>query len=268
MPVQLTFEDRRHFTRAGKPKKRPGPKPSAFPNVRHRPRARAQVLESAARHDAREAWAPELPRTDALRGVRARRAQDASRRLPRRGVLRAGRSPPSHRRGRRQRCPRARHEELLRACQSPLQRSARPRPRPGLGRSLPPSRSHERAPGTQRDRLLPLELQEAPGRDERSCRASTRARRRVGSRAGRRSARKTTAHVPARKRAPCSYARAWQKHGLIHPGETTTSAELRAHAPRWRDAIPSSHPTRMREPKARLLPLSASRAAARDWLGP
>jgi putative transposase len=38
IPVQMTFEDRRRFTLAGKPKKRPGPKPSAFPNVRHRPR--------------------------------------------------------------------------------------------------------------------------------------------------------------------------------------------------------------------------------------
>ena len=37
-PVQLSFEDRRRFTLAGKPKKRPGPKPSAFANVRHRPR--------------------------------------------------------------------------------------------------------------------------------------------------------------------------------------------------------------------------------------
>jgi putative transposase len=37
-PVQLTFEDRRRFTVAGNSKKRPGPKPSAFPNVRHRAR--------------------------------------------------------------------------------------------------------------------------------------------------------------------------------------------------------------------------------------
>jgi len=39
LPVQMSFEDRRQFTLAGKRKKRPGPKPSAFPNVRHRPRA-------------------------------------------------------------------------------------------------------------------------------------------------------------------------------------------------------------------------------------
>jgi len=32
-------EDRRRYTMAGEPKKRPGPKPSAFPNVRHRTRA-------------------------------------------------------------------------------------------------------------------------------------------------------------------------------------------------------------------------------------
>jgi putative transposase len=37
-PVQLSFEDRRRLTKEGKRKKRPGPKPSAFPNVRHRPR--------------------------------------------------------------------------------------------------------------------------------------------------------------------------------------------------------------------------------------
>jgi putative transposase len=37
-PVQLTFEERRRLTLAGKRKKRPGPKPGTFPNVRHRPR--------------------------------------------------------------------------------------------------------------------------------------------------------------------------------------------------------------------------------------
>ena len=39
VPVQLSFADRRRFTKEGKPKNRPGPKPSAFANVRHRPRA-------------------------------------------------------------------------------------------------------------------------------------------------------------------------------------------------------------------------------------
>ena len=39
VPVQMSFEDRRRFTKAGRPKERPGPKPSAFPNVRHRTRA-------------------------------------------------------------------------------------------------------------------------------------------------------------------------------------------------------------------------------------
>ena len=38
-PVQMSFDDRRLFTRAGRRKKRPGPKPRAFPNVRHRERA-------------------------------------------------------------------------------------------------------------------------------------------------------------------------------------------------------------------------------------
>src|SRR3954468_3037270 len=38
-PVQMTFEDRRKLTLAGKVKKRPGPKPRAFGNVRHRQRA-------------------------------------------------------------------------------------------------------------------------------------------------------------------------------------------------------------------------------------
>src|SRR3954454_8743818 len=38
-PVQMTFEDRRKLTLAGKAKKRPGPKPRAFGNVRHRQRA-------------------------------------------------------------------------------------------------------------------------------------------------------------------------------------------------------------------------------------
>src|SRR4051795_2748756 len=37
--VQMTFADRRKYTLAGKRKKRPGPKPSAFANVRHRSRA-------------------------------------------------------------------------------------------------------------------------------------------------------------------------------------------------------------------------------------
>jgi REP element-mobilizing transposase RayT len=39
VPVQLTFEDRRRLTRAGKKKERPGPKPASRPNVRHRARA-------------------------------------------------------------------------------------------------------------------------------------------------------------------------------------------------------------------------------------
>ena len=39
IPVQMSFEDRRKLTRAGRTKKRPGPKPAAFPNVRHRARA-------------------------------------------------------------------------------------------------------------------------------------------------------------------------------------------------------------------------------------
>src|SRR5919201_6619933 len=39
VPVQMTFEERRRFTRAGKPKKRPGPKPAEFADVRHRTRA-------------------------------------------------------------------------------------------------------------------------------------------------------------------------------------------------------------------------------------
>src|SRR5438045_959045 len=38
-PVQTTFEERRKLTLAGLAKRRPGPKPSAFPNVRHRERA-------------------------------------------------------------------------------------------------------------------------------------------------------------------------------------------------------------------------------------
>src|SRR5512140_3034900 len=38
-PVQISFEDRRKLTLAGVAKKRPGPKPGEFPNVRHRERA-------------------------------------------------------------------------------------------------------------------------------------------------------------------------------------------------------------------------------------
>jgi putative transposase len=37
--VQMTFEDRRKLTRAGRIKKRPGPKAAEFANVRHRTRA-------------------------------------------------------------------------------------------------------------------------------------------------------------------------------------------------------------------------------------
>ena len=39
VPVQLSFEDRRRLTLAGKRKLRPGPKPAVRPNVRHRERA-------------------------------------------------------------------------------------------------------------------------------------------------------------------------------------------------------------------------------------
>ncbi len=37
-PSQMTFEERRRYTLAGKRKKRPGPKPASRPNVRHRVR--------------------------------------------------------------------------------------------------------------------------------------------------------------------------------------------------------------------------------------
>ena len=39
IPVQMTFEERRKLTRAGRQKQKPGPKPAEFPNVRHRARA-------------------------------------------------------------------------------------------------------------------------------------------------------------------------------------------------------------------------------------
>ena len=39
MPVQLTFETRRKLTLDGRPKRRPGPRPAKFANVRHRKRA-------------------------------------------------------------------------------------------------------------------------------------------------------------------------------------------------------------------------------------
>src|SRR3954451_20929641 len=62
-PVQMSFEDRRRFTLAGKPKKRPGPKPSEFPNVRHRTRA------------AHKYWNPLHVTLRARRGLPSFRAQ-------------------------------------------------------------------------------------------------------------------------------------------------------------------------------------------------
>ena len=38
LPLQLSFDDRRKLTKAGKPKRRPGPKPAERANVRHRAR--------------------------------------------------------------------------------------------------------------------------------------------------------------------------------------------------------------------------------------
>ena len=93
----------------------------------------AQVLEPAARHDAGETRAPELPCADAVRSVRGRSSSNSARRLSCRGVLGPGRSPASHRRGRRQRCARAGDEELLGTRESPLQRRVRSRPRSGVG---------------------------------------------------------------------------------------------------------------------------------------
>ena len=63
VPVQLTFADPARLTRAGKPKKRPGPKPSAFPSVRHRPRA------------AHKYWNPLHVTMRARRGLPSFRAQ-------------------------------------------------------------------------------------------------------------------------------------------------------------------------------------------------
>src|SRR4051812_11524799 len=63
VPIQLSFEDRRRLTRAGKKKKRPGPKPASFPNVRHRPRA------------VHKYWNPLHVTMRALRGLPSFRAQ-------------------------------------------------------------------------------------------------------------------------------------------------------------------------------------------------
>ena len=63
VPIQLSFEDRRRLTRAGKKKQRPGPKPSLFPNVRHRPRT------------AHKYWNPLHVTMRALRGLPSFRAQ-------------------------------------------------------------------------------------------------------------------------------------------------------------------------------------------------
>jgi REP element-mobilizing transposase RayT len=63
VPIQLSFEDRRRLTRAGKKKQRPGPKPSLFPNVRHRPRADHKY------------WNPLHVTMRALRGLPSFRAQ-------------------------------------------------------------------------------------------------------------------------------------------------------------------------------------------------
>src|SRR4051812_28791722 len=63
IPVQMTFEDRRKLTRAGKQKERPGPKPASFPNVRHRTRA------------VHKYWNPLHVTMRALRGLPSFRAQ-------------------------------------------------------------------------------------------------------------------------------------------------------------------------------------------------
>ena len=63
VPIQLSFEDRRRLTRAGKKKRRPGPKPSLFPNVRHRPRGDHKY------------WNPLHVTMRALRGLPSFRAQ-------------------------------------------------------------------------------------------------------------------------------------------------------------------------------------------------
>jgi REP element-mobilizing transposase RayT len=62
-PVQLSFEDRRRLTCAGKRKVRPGPKPGSFPNVRHRPRA------------AHKYWNPLHVTMRAVRGLPSFRAE-------------------------------------------------------------------------------------------------------------------------------------------------------------------------------------------------
>ena len=63
IPVQMTFEDRRKLTRAGKKKRRPGPKPGAFPSVRHRARAEHKY------------WNPLHVTMRGLRGLPSFRAQ-------------------------------------------------------------------------------------------------------------------------------------------------------------------------------------------------
>lgn len=62
-PVQLTFEDRRRLTRAGTPKRRPGPKPGSSPSAPHRARATHKY------------WNPLHITMRALRGLPSFRAQ-------------------------------------------------------------------------------------------------------------------------------------------------------------------------------------------------
>jgi len=206
-PVQMTFEERRRLTRAGKKKKRPGPKPGSFPNVRHRTRA------------VHKYWNPLHVTMRAVRGLPSFRAQTlfaaferAVRRTRRddfRVVEFSVQDDHLHliveaddnialERGMKSFSVRANR----------LFNAAHGRGRGRVwGRPLPPSRSHERAPGAQRARLTASTTTRSTMARRVARRVSTCARRRVGSRVGLRSGSTTTVHVRPRKRAPCSCAK-------------------------------------------------------------
>jgi putative transposase len=217
----MTFEDRRHFTVAAKPKKRPGSKPSAFANVRHRPRA------------VHKYWNPLHVTMRGRRGLPSFRAEtlyaafERAVRRTRREDFRVVEfsvqddhlhliveADDSDALARGMKSFSVRANRIFNAA---LGRG----PRPRLGRPLSPSRSHERAPGSKRDRVLPPKLQEAPARDERDA-----AHRPVlvGSMVSRMD-RAIRQHDDGERQRPTEEARtvllrrAWQKHGFIHPGE-------------------------------------------------
>jgi REP element-mobilizing transposase RayT len=255
IPVQMTFEDRRKLTRAGRTKNRPGPKPAAFANVRHRARA------------VHKYWNPLHVTMRAERGLPSFRAETLFAAFER-AVRRTRRDDfrvvefsvqddhlhlivEAHDNDALARGMKSFSVRANRLFNTALGRGAVACG--AIATTVVISRAHARC--AMRSSIA-SKITRSTSASPAGRRASIPAHRRDGFKAGPRFASTTTVHVRQKKRAPRSYAPRGRstassipvKH---HARQTEDAAQRRSHpAQVWTPLVSASG--RIREPKARL----------------